>query len=252
MAAMVGDELEELAGKSVKAAMKPGSRHITAHAHPTKPQIVAGYDASFRGSLLYDSAEDEPRVAHEIWLGDAEGNRNSDTGKKGVAIWVTLAKVLGSDGAAAASGEGELELLDGETKFDYVMPRIQENITAVKAGDTRRAQLYGKKHAEADSRNMASAEHDGSKAGFELPVKGSYIPEYEPRSSPLQARYDAHDYAPSESEDEDEVSGMLIASSRKGKGKRKQAARKKGSGSCSAKKQKQMGHGKKSKRKSRK
>ena len=87
---------------------------------------------------------------------------------------------------------------------------------------------------------------------FELPVAGSYIPEYEPRSSPLQARYDAHDYAPSESEGEDEVGGMLIASSRKGKGKRKQAARKKGSGSCSAKKQKQMGHGKKSKRKSRK
>ena len=132
------------------------------------------------------------------------------------------------------------------------MPRIQENIAAVKAGDTRRAQVYGKKHAEEDSRNMASAEYDGSKTEFELPVEGSYIPEYEPRSSPVQARYDAHDYAPSESEDEDEVSGMLIASSRKGKGKRKQAARKKGSGSCSAKKQKQMGHGKKSKRKSRK
>ena len=82
---------------------------------------------------------------------------------------------------------------------------------------------------------------DGSRTEFELPVEGSYIPEYEPRSSPVQARYDAHDYVPSGSEDEDEVGGMLIASSRKGK--RKQAARKKGSGSCSAKKQKQMGHG---------
>ena len=93
---------------------------------------------------------------------------------------------------------------------------------------------------------MASPDYDGSKTGFELPVAGSYIPEYEPRSSPVG---DAHEYAPS-SEDEDEVGGLLIASSRKSKSKR--AAAGGGSGSGSAKKQKQMGHDKKRKRKRRK
>ena len=78
------------------------------------------------------------------------------------------------------------------------------------------------------------------------PTHRSYIPEYEPRSSPVG---DAHEYAPS-SEDEDEVGGLLIASSRKSKSKR--AAAEGGSGSGSAKKQGQMGHGKERKCKRRK
>ena len=180
------EEETKLRTKSLKQATSSSLRSRKSKKKWSPAEKCVAKTQDFGGCYYYDSDEGDIHMAVRWQMGDSKHPPNMNdtvdpaTGKnyRGQTTWVTVAR------GAAVAGKGgttttQFTQLSGESRDDYVMPRIQEFIHAVAQGDGTAAQAYGRnpiRKGLAHSDRVKEAAGPIGSSELKLPIDGSYLP----------------------------------------------------------------------------